>query len=79
MTKVTGRAEVAARLRGGQSHGHGLVESRGEDIDVGLRRLGSALALPGASLEGLCSRAMETLSAQAPADDVTLLLARTRC
>jgi serine phosphatase RsbU (regulator of sigma subunit)/anti-sigma regulatory factor (Ser/Thr protein kinase) len=56
----------------------GLVESRSEDIDVGLRRLGSALALPGASLEDLCSRAMETLSAQAPADDVTLLLARTR-
>ncbi|MGW1913730.1 SpoIIE family protein phosphatase [Streptomyces sp. NPDC002076] len=56
----------------------GLVESRGEDIDVGLRRLGAALAQPGATLEDLCSRAMETLSAQAPADDVTLLLARTR-
>ncbi|MET8767926.1 SpoIIE family protein phosphatase [Streptomyces sp. NPDC004658] len=56
----------------------GLVESRGEDIDVGLRRLGAALAQPGAALEDLCSRAMETLSAQAPADDVTLLLARTR-
>ncbi|MGY5117569.1 SpoIIE family protein phosphatase [Streptomyces sp. 900105755] len=56
----------------------GLVESRDEDIDVGLRRLGSALAQPGVSLEDLCSRAMETLSAQTPADDVTLLLARTR-
>ncbi|MFF5016673.1 SpoIIE family protein phosphatase [Streptomyces sp. NPDC001165] len=56
----------------------GLVESRGEDIDVGLRRLGAALAQPGPALEDLCSRAMETLSAQAPADDVTLLLARTR-
>ncbi|QJS09184.1 SpoIIE family protein phosphatase [Streptomyces argyrophyllae] len=56
----------------------GLVESRGEDIDVGLRRLGAALARPGAALEDLCSRAMEALSAQAPADDVTLLLARTR-
>ncbi|MEU5310886.1 SpoIIE family protein phosphatase [Streptomyces sp. NPDC021562] len=56
----------------------GLVEARGEDIDVGLRRLGAALAQPGAALEDLCSRAMETLSARAPADDVTLLLARTR-
>ncbi|MFF4550551.1 SpoIIE family protein phosphatase [Streptomyces sp. NPDC001406] len=56
----------------------GLVESRDEDIDVGLRRLGAALAQPASSLEDLCSRAMETLPTQAPADDVTLLLARTR-
>ncbi|MBL1083958.1 SpoIIE family protein phosphatase [Streptomyces actinomycinicus] len=56
----------------------GLVESRDEDIDVGVQRLGSALALPGASLQDLCSRATENVSAQAPADDVTLLLARTR-
>ncbi|MEV6054687.1 SpoIIE family protein phosphatase [Streptomyces sp. NPDC052107] len=56
----------------------GLVESRDEDIDVGLQRLGAALAQPEVSLEDLCSRAMETLSAQTPADDVTLLLARTR-
>ncbi|MFF0291782.1 SpoIIE family protein phosphatase [Streptomyces sp. NPDC005262] len=56
----------------------GLVESRDDDIDVGLARLGAALAHPGASLEDLCTRAMETLPTQAPADDVTLLLARTR-
>ncbi|MFI9804603.1 SpoIIE family protein phosphatase [Streptomyces sp. NPDC052301] len=56
----------------------GLVESRDEDIDVGLQRLGAALAQPGASLEDLCSRAMKTLPARAAADDVTLLLARTR-
>ncbi|MFJ9352308.1 SpoIIE family protein phosphatase [Streptomyces sp. NPDC101237] len=56
----------------------GLIESRDEDIDVGLRRLGAALAQPGASLEDLCSRAMKTLPARASADDVTLLLARTR-
>jgi PAS domain S-box-containing protein len=56
----------------------GLVESRDEDIDVGLDRLGAALAQPGASLEDLCSWVMESLSTQAPADDVTLLLARTR-
>ncbi|MFJ2730075.1 SpoIIE family protein phosphatase [Streptomyces collinus] len=56
----------------------GLVESRGEDIDVGLQCLATALAKPGASLEELCSRAMKSLPAQASADDVTLLLARTR-
>ncbi|MGY4983004.1 SpoIIE family protein phosphatase [Streptomyces sp. 900105755] len=56
----------------------GLVESRDEDIDVGLQCLGAALAQPGASLEHLCSRAMQTLPTQAAADDVTLLLARTR-
>ena len=56
----------------------GLIESRDDDIDVGLHRLGAALAQPGASLEDLCSRVMETLPVQAPPDDVTLLLARTR-
>ncbi|MGJ5749815.1 PAS domain S-box-containing protein [Streptomyces puniciscabiei] len=56
----------------------GLVESRDEDIDAGLRRLGAALAQPGASLEDMCSRVMETLRSHTPADDVTLLLARTR-
>ncbi|MFK0150897.1 SpoIIE family protein phosphatase [Streptomyces sp. NPDC090499] len=56
----------------------GLIESRDEDIDVGLQRLGAALGEPGASLEELCSRAMDTLPARASADDVTLLLARTR-
>ncbi|MDX2816521.1 SpoIIE family protein phosphatase [Streptomyces sp. PA03-5A] len=56
----------------------GLVESRNDDIDVGLHRLGTTLAQPGRSLETLCSEAIETLPIQAPADDVTLLLARTR-
>ncbi|MFF3876468.1 SpoIIE family protein phosphatase [Streptomyces sp. NPDC001978] len=56
----------------------GLVESRDNDIDVGLHRLGAALAQPGSSLKDLCSRAIETLPTQEPADDVTLLLARTR-
>ncbi|MER5537661.1 SpoIIE family protein phosphatase [Streptomyces mirabilis] len=56
----------------------GLVESRDDDIDVGLDRLGAALAGPGSSLEDLCSHVIETLPTQAPADDVTLLLARTR-
>ncbi|WP_225102526.1 SpoIIE family protein phosphatase [Streptomyces sp. CoH27] len=56
----------------------GLVESRDEDIDVGLDRLGAALAQPGASLEEMCSRVMEASQRHTPADDVTLLLARTR-
>ncbi|WP_331743361.1 SpoIIE family protein phosphatase (plasmid) [Streptomyces sp. NBC_01136] len=56
----------------------GLVESRDDDIDVGLDRLGAALAQTGGSLEDLCSQVIETLPTQAPADDVTLLLARTR-
>ncbi|MFE4963158.1 SpoIIE family protein phosphatase [Streptomyces sp. NPDC056660] len=56
----------------------GLVESRDDDIDVGLDRLGAALAGSGSSLDDLCSHVIETLPTQSPADDVTLLLARTR-
>ncbi|MFJ9711458.1 PAS domain-containing protein [Streptomyces sp. NPDC101234] len=56
----------------------GLIETRDHDIDVGMHRLGTALAQPGRSLEDVCSRAMETLPGQAPSDDATLLLVRTR-
>ncbi|MGW3631706.1 SpoIIE family protein phosphatase [Streptomyces sp. NPDC005122] len=56
----------------------GLVETRDQDIDVGMRRLGAALAEPGRSLEDLCTRATETLPGETPSDDVTLLLVRTR-
>ncbi|MER5916089.1 SpoIIE family protein phosphatase [Streptomyces sp. NPDC001982] len=56
----------------------GLVESRDNDLDVGMRRLGAALAQSGRSLEDLCSEAIETLPARTHSDDVTLLLARTR-
>ncbi|MFE4959843.1 SpoIIE family protein phosphatase [Streptomyces sp. NPDC056653] len=55
----------------------GLIETRDDDIDVGMRRLGTALAHPSHSLEELCTRATETLPRQAPSDDITLLLART--
>jgi anti-sigma regulatory factor (Ser/Thr protein kinase) len=55
----------------------GLIETRDNDIDVGMRRLGTALAQPDRSLEELCTRATETFLGQAPSDDVTLLLART--
>ncbi|MEV5960013.1 SpoIIE family protein phosphatase [Streptomyces sp. NPDC051987] len=56
----------------------GLVETREHDIDVGMHRLGSALAQPGRPLEELCDSAMETFPGQAPSDDRTLLLVRTR-
>jgi PAS domain S-box-containing protein len=56
----------------------GLIETRDHDIDVGMRRLGTALAQPDRSLEDLCTRAMEIIPGQAPCDDVTLLLVRTR-
>ncbi|MEU1600305.1 SpoIIE family protein phosphatase [Streptomyces sp. NPDC005708] len=56
----------------------GLIETRDDDIDVGMRRLGTALAQPSRSLEDLCTRATETSPGQAPSDDITLLLVRTR-
>ncbi|MGW2935016.1 SpoIIE family protein phosphatase [Streptomyces sp. NPDC001156] len=56
----------------------GLIETRDHDIDVGMHRLATALAQPSHSLEDLCTRATETRPRQAPSDDVTLLLVRTR-
>ncbi|MET7898698.1 SpoIIE family protein phosphatase [Streptomyces mirabilis] len=56
----------------------GLIETRDHDIEEGMRRLGSVLAQPGRSLEDLCDIATRSLPDQAPCDDVTLLLVRTR-
>ncbi|MFE4537910.1 SpoIIE family protein phosphatase [Streptomyces scopuliridis] len=57
----------------------GLVETRDQDIDAGLCRLGTALAAQSdRPLEELCSAVVDTLSTQTPFDDATLLLARTR-
>ncbi|MGW1541323.1 SpoIIE family protein phosphatase [Streptomyces sp. NPDC002309] len=56
----------------------GLIECRGQDIEDGMRRLGTALAHPRQSLEELCDRAMEPFADKAAYDDVTLLLVRTR-
>ncbi|MFF7187512.1 SpoIIE family protein phosphatase [Streptomyces sp. NPDC008222] len=56
----------------------GLVESRDDDIDVGMHRLGTALAHPEQSLEDLCSSVVETVPTQAASDDVALLLVRIR-
>ncbi|MGW1540128.1 SpoIIE family protein phosphatase [Streptomyces sp. NPDC002309] len=56
----------------------GLIETRDHDTDAGMHRLATALALPGRSLEDLCTGAMDILPDQAPSDDITLLLVRTR-
>ncbi|MFG2476334.1 SpoIIE family protein phosphatase [Streptomyces fagopyri] len=56
----------------------GLIEARDQDIEEGIRRLGTVLARPGHSLEVLCRLATESRPRRAPRDDVTLLLVRTR-
>ncbi|MFD7228289.1 SpoIIE family protein phosphatase [Streptomyces sp. NPDC059881] len=56
----------------------GLIEARGQDIDEGMHRLGTALAQPDLPLEELCTRALEPLQGQALCDDTSLLLVRTR-
>jgi hypothetical protein len=56
----------------------GLIESRHRDIDVGISALREVLARPAPSLEATCDTVLETLLPDRPADDVALLLARTR-
>ncbi|MFD1270992.1 SpoIIE family protein phosphatase [Streptomyces kaempferi] len=56
----------------------GLVETRDQDIDAGIRRLGTVLARPDRPLDELCTAAFDTLPTRALEDDATLLLARTR-
>ncbi|MEU9384412.1 SpoIIE family protein phosphatase [Streptomyces sp. NPDC048279] len=56
----------------------GLVETRDQDIDAGIRRLGTALARPDRPLDELCTAAFDTLPSRALDDDATLLLARPR-
>jgi PAS domain S-box-containing protein len=57
----------------------GLIESRERDADAGHRLLREALADPSHSLEETCDRVLRTLlPAGGVADDVALLLARTR-
>ncbi|MEU0206664.1 SpoIIE family protein phosphatase [Streptomyces canus] len=56
----------------------GLVEDRGRDIDEGLDALREVLARPDASLETTCDTVIQTLLPDRPADDVALLIARTR-
>ncbi|MGW4671637.1 SpoIIE family protein phosphatase [Streptomyces sp. NPDC004324] len=56
----------------------GLVETRHQDIDAGIQRLGAVLARPDRPLDELCAAAFDTLPARALEDDATLLLARPR-
>ncbi|MEU9453820.1 SpoIIE family protein phosphatase [Streptomyces sp. NPDC048277] len=56
---------------------NGLVHSRNLDMSQGLERLRRALATTGEPLEEVCDRVVATLRTGEPADDVTLLLART--
>lgn len=56
----------------------GLVEDRHQDIDVGMARVSDALGRGASSpLEELCAAVIGTLPVSTPADDVTLLLARS--
>ncbi|MFJ8719376.1 SpoIIE family protein phosphatase [Streptomyces violaceus] len=56
----------------------GLVEARHRDIDAGLAELCLALAQPADSLEEACDTVIGSLLTDRAADDVALLLARTR-
>jgi PAS domain S-box-containing protein len=56
----------------------GLIESRDHDIDEGVARLRQALTRPAGSPDELCDSVLATVLPQRPADDVALLVARTR-
>ncbi|MFE2229756.1 SpoIIE family protein phosphatase [Streptomyces kronopolitis] len=55
----------------------GLVETPDHDIDLGIDRLRTALASPGARLDELCGTILDEVLTGGPDDDVALLLART--
>jgi PAS domain S-box-containing protein len=55
----------------------GLIESRHQDIDLGLERLRHALTRQAPSLETTCDSVLKAVLPDHPADDVALLVART--
>ncbi|AWK11757.1 protein phosphatase [Streptomyces spongiicola] len=57
---------------------NGLVEGDAHDIEAGLDRLSEALGGPVRPLEDMARSVVDTLLPARPADDVALLLARTR-
>ncbi|MFC9748296.1 SpoIIE family protein phosphatase [Streptomyces niveus] len=57
---------------------NGLVDSREQGVDEGLQTLREVLARPATSLESSCDAVLEALLPDRPADDVALLMARTR-
>jgi anti-sigma regulatory factor (Ser/Thr protein kinase) len=56
----------------------GLIESRTKDVSQGIAELQRRLSAPAESLEEICDRVLSGLEPESPADDVALLLARTR-
>lgn len=56
----------------------GLIEGAGRDPAGGLAGLRELLGRPGPSLDAVCDRIVEGMVPARPADDVALLLARTR-
>ncbi|MFF0294711.1 SpoIIE family protein phosphatase [Kitasatospora sp. NPDC004615] len=56
----------------------GLVESRAHDLDHGMKLLRAALAHPGRSPRETCDDLLDALLPANPADDIALLVARTR-
>src|ERR1044072_8546462 len=56
----------------------GLVQSSDRDIDAGMTTLRDALSVPEESLDAACDTVLRALAVDRPADDITLLLARTR-
>ncbi|WP_413084656.1 SpoIIE family protein phosphatase [Streptomyces caniferus] len=56
----------------------GLVENRSRDLDAGMEALRAALAGPDRGPEDTCATVMEALLPARSADDVALLVARTR-
>ncbi|MEV7804205.1 SpoIIE family protein phosphatase [Microbispora sp. NPDC088329] len=59
-------------------HTGGLIEAQGRDAKAGLDRLARALSVPGRSLDQLCEAVVAALLPERRAEDVALLLARTR-
>jgi anti-sigma regulatory factor (Ser/Thr protein kinase) len=72
--------ELRATLEPGSTvllYTDGLVEKRGEPLDVGLERLREVAAgAPVEPLEELCEQVLEALVKEAPGDDVALLAVR---
>ncbi|MGW2996347.1 ATP-binding protein, partial [Streptomyces sp. NPDC001193] len=56
----------------------GLVEDRERDIDVALAQLSGILAQPDRSPEDTCRAVIDAMAPEHPADDIALLVARTR-
>ncbi|MFF7353917.1 SpoIIE family protein phosphatase [Streptomyces filipinensis] len=57
---------------------NGLIGERHIDTDLGLAKLCAALARPANALERTCQAVVDALVPARPADDVALLIARTR-